>query len=138
MSVHLARALTSFVVGHVRRLTGRAGGPGSPVERGLLLVDHGWQANMGDLAFPGGGAGLRELRQLTDSAGLRLALTINPFVSVESASFQHCVQHGLLVMERNSSSGRNIPALTWFKVQYFLYFSQTARFSQTIYSKPLI
>ena len=86
------------------------------MERGLLLVDHGWQANMGDLAFPGGGAGLRELRQLTDSAGLRLALTINPFVSVESKTFKEGVKEGLFVMERNSSSEKNIPALTWFKV----------------------
>ena len=50
------------------------------------------------------------------AAGLKLAITINPFVSVESKHFKFGVKEKLFVMERNSTKDKFIPALTWFKV----------------------
>ena len=58
---------------------------------------------------------LTHLKSLISGAGLKLALTINPFVSVESSHFQEGVKEGLFVMERNTTMNRNIPALTRFK-----------------------
>jgi hypothetical protein len=85
------------------------------VDRGYLLLSHHWQDQMGDLAMTGRLAGVE---RLAAEAGLTLVLTLNPFVSTDSLNFQEGVKQGLFVMERNSSSQtRNIPALTWFKVQ---------------------
>jgi len=98
-------------------LIGRGNGkPVSKIERGYLLLDYHWQENMGDLffnkkKFPS----LKMVQDIVRGAGLRLALTINPFVSVDSKTFKEGVKEGLFVMERNSSSEKNIPALTWFK-----------------------
>ena len=58
---------------------------------------------------------LRQAQDAVREAGLKLALTISPFVSVDSANFRHGVMEGLFVMERNSTSPRGTPALTWFK-----------------------
>ena len=44
--------------------------------------------------------------------GLKLVLTINPFISTQSYNFQFGVDQGLFVKERNSST---VPALTWFR-----------------------
>jgi len=82
----------------------------------LILLDHHWQENMGDFTFSK--YQFSKLRQAQDAvreAGLKLALTISPFVSVDSANFRHGVMEGLFVMERNSTSPRGTPALTWFK-----------------------
>ena len=71
---------------------------------------------MGDFTFSK--SQFSKLRQAQDAvreAGLKLALTISPFVSVDSANFRHGVMEGLFVMERNSTSPRGTPALTWFK-----------------------
>lgn len=52
---------------------------------------------------------------LPRNAGLRLVLSVSPFVSTESRRFREATEAGILVTERNTSS--NIPALTWFKVR---------------------
>ena len=49
------------------------------------------------------------------TSGLRLVLTVNPFVSTESSSFGSAVDDAIFVRERNSTRD-NVPALTWFKV----------------------
>jgi len=85
-------------------------------QRGLILLDHHWQQNMGDFTFSR--SHFSKLRQAQDAvreAGLKLALTISPFVSVDSPNFRQGVMEGLFVMERNSTSPRGTPALTWFK-----------------------
>ena len=99
-------------------LLGRGNGkPVSRIERGYLLLDYHWQENMGDFSFNTKNfQDVKMVQSIVKSAGLRLALTINPFVSVESPSFKEGVKNGLFVMERNSSNAKNIPALTWFKV----------------------
>lgn len=48
------------------------------------------------------------------SHGLKLVLTVNPFVSTGSKNFDYCVENSLFVQERNSTNA--VPALTWFKV----------------------
>ena len=45
--------------------------------------------------------------------GLKLVLTINPFISTQSENFES--QKHLFVKERNSTAPL-VPALTWFKV----------------------
>ena len=48
-----------------------------------------WQARMGDLSFNEASfPSLSQLQEAVAEAGLRLALTINPFVSVESENFR--------------------------------------------------
>ena len=47
-------------------------------------------------------------------AGLKLVLTVNPFVSTESANFMTAVNREYFVLERNAT--KSVPALTWFKV----------------------
>ena len=87
------------------------------VDRGYLVLSHHWQDQMGDLTLT---EQLRGVERLAADNGLTLVLTLNPFVSTDSANFQEGVKHGLFVMERNSSSQtRTIPALTWFKVNLF-------------------
>ena len=56
---------------------------------------------MGDFTFSR--SKFSKLRQAQDAvreAGLRLALTISPFVSVDSPNFRQGVMEGLFVMER--------------------------------------
>lgn len=85
-------------------------------ERGLVLLDHHWQEHMGDFTFSSTHfPALRQAQDKVREAGLRLALTLNPFVSVDSPNFKEGVMEGLFVMERNSTSPRGTPALTWFK-----------------------
>ena len=72
---------------------------------------------MGDLSF--NKLNFPKIDQLKSAArdgGLKLAITINPFVSVESKEFKYGVKEKLFVMERNSTKDKFIPALTWFKV----------------------
>ena len=49
--------------------------------------------------------------------GLTLVLTLTPFVSTDSISFNEGVEKGLFVMERKLNITRDIPALTWYKVK---------------------
>eukprot|EP00092_Neocalanus_flemingeri_P006045 GFUD01006514.1.p1 GENE.GFUD01006514.1~~GFUD01006514.1.p1 ORF type:complete len:810 (-),score=153.12 GFUD01006514.1:109-2538(-) len=105
--------IESYLIGLIGRGNGK---PVSKIERGYLLLDYHWQENMGDFSFNKKNfPDLRMAQDIVRGAGLRLALTINPFVSVESRNFKEGVKKGLFVMERNSSSEKNIPALTWFK-----------------------
>ena len=91
------------------------------VDRGYLVLSHHWQDQMGDLTLT---EQLRGVERLAADNGLTLVLTLNPFVSTDSANFQEGVKQGLFVMERNSSSQtRTIPALTWFKVNLFKWFA---------------
>jgi len=48
------------------------------------------------------------------SHGLKLVLTISPFISTESKNFAVGVKKQIFVGQRNASA--NVPALTWFKV----------------------
>merc|ERR1712142_10660 len=105
--------IENYLVGLIGRGSGK---PVSNIERGYLLLDYHWQENMGDFSFNRNKfPDLKMVQDTVRGAGLRLALTINPFVSVESKTFKEGVKEGLFVMERNSSSEKNIPALTWFK-----------------------
>ena len=58
----------------------------------------------------------------SSQTGLKLVLTINPFISTQSENFES--QKHLFVRERNSTAPL-VPALTWFKVftfhEYFYY-----------------
>ena len=86
------------------------------LEQGYLLLDYHWQHHMGDLTFHRENfPQLSLLRHTVSWAKRKLAITINPFVSVESEHFQEGVQKKLFVMERNSTRDKFIPALTWFK-----------------------
>ncbi len=49
-------------------------------------------------------------------AGLKLVLTVNPFVSTMSPNFAYGVKEQLFVLERTNASSIHVPALTWFKV----------------------
>ena len=48
-------------------------------------------------------------------AGLKLVLTVNPFISTESSNFKTAVNEEYFVLERNAT--KSVPALTWFKVR---------------------
>ena len=72
---------------------------------------------MGDLSFNKLNFPKKDqLKSAARDGGLKLAITINPFVSVESKEFKYGVKEKLFVMERNSTKDKFIPALTWFKV----------------------
>ena len=96
---------------YIWSLSGRSQPPASApasVERGYLVLDYHWQvwtylltvyistiifitwqARMGDLSFNEASfPSLSQLQEAVSEAGLRLALTINPFVSVESENFR--------------------------------------------------
>ena len=84
--------------------------------RGYILLDHHWQRHMGDFSFNTQHFhNLSGLQDTVRKAGRRLAITINPFVSVESDHFREGVNKKLFVMERNSTKEKFIPALSWFK-----------------------
>ena len=111
-----------MVQDYIWSLSGRSRKSGPPssmpsAERGYLLLDYHWQRHMGDLtldraSFPN----ITGLKAAVRAAGLKLAITVNPFVSVESDNFKQGVKDKLFVIERNSTSDKFIPALTWFKV----------------------
>ena len=106
---------------YVMRLSGRSRDSvvtATQEHRGYLLLDYHWQTHMGDLAFNTDTLpDIGQLKTIVLAAGLKLALTINPFVSVESKHFKYGVRERLFVMERNSTTDKFIPALTWFKVR---------------------
>ncbi len=107
---------------YIWSLSGRSRMSGPPssmpsVERGYLLLDYHWQRHMGDLTFDRASfPNITGLKAAVRAAGLKLAITVNPFVSVESDNFKQGVRDKLFVIERNSTSDKFIPALTWFKV----------------------
>jgi hypothetical protein len=68
----------------------------SAVDRGYLLLSHHWQDRMGDLVLS---ARLAGLERLAAEAGLTLVLTVNPFVSTDSANFQ--VGHLIFAKTKN-------------------------------------
>ena len=106
---------------YILSLLGRSGSSWPPnqskIDRGYLLLDYHWQQNMGDFSFNKNNfPSLSQIKSAVKVAGLKLVITINPFVSVESKHFKDCVKNKLFVMERNSVKDKFIPALTWFKV----------------------
>ena len=59
---------------------------------------------MGDLTFNTDNIpDISQLKAIVSEAGLKLALTINPFVSVESKHLKHGVKEKLFVIERTST-----------------------------------
>ena len=111
-----------MVQDYIWSLSGRSRKSGPPssmpsAERGYLLLDYHWQRHMGDLTFDRASfPNITGLKAAVRAAGLKLAITVNPFVSVESDNFKQGVKDKLFVIERNSTSDKFIPALTWFKV----------------------
>lgn len=81
---------------------------------GHVLISEQWQRNIGDFEIDE-----ERFMQLNDTInvlhrrGFRISLTINPFVSTESANFVKLLEKKLLIYER--STGRTIPALTKFR-----------------------
>ena len=96
-----------------------ASGEAQSEDRGYILLDYNWQEHLGDFSFNSKDfPQLTALQQTVRRSGRKLALTINPFVSVESKHFKEGVNKKLFVMERNSTNDRFIPALTWFKAGF--------------------
>lgn len=93
-------------------IVGRSGPVSRGESRGYLLIDSSWQQNMGDLVLSDR---LRGLEKTVSGYGLTLVLTLTPFVSTDSISFNEGVEKGLFVMERKLNITRDIPALTWYK-----------------------
>lgn len=84
-------------------------------DRGYLLLDYHWQKNMGDfkfneIDFPN----VSETIKMVNQTGLKLVLTINPYISTNSENFGVGVEDELFVKERNSTAYK-VPALTWIK-----------------------
>ena len=118
------------------RTSERSGGLSSQpsVERGYLLLDYHWQRHMGDLSFNRDSfPNITGLKDIVRAAGLKLAITVNPFVSIESENFKQGVKDKLFVIERNSTSDKFIPALTWFKVKFKFIIFMYARTSRIGY-----
>ena len=66
------------------------------LEQGYLLLDYHWQQHMGDFTFHRENfPQLSLLRHTVSWAKRKLAITINPFVSVESEHFKEGVQRVL-------------------------------------------
>lgn len=81
---------------------------------GHVLISEQWQRHIGDFEIDE-----ERFMQLNDTInvlhrrGFRISLTIQPFVSTESANFVKLLEKKLLIYER--STGRTIPALTKFR-----------------------
>ena len=66
---------------YVRGLSGRSSSSPVSDHRGYLLLDYHWQTHIGDLSFNTDSLpDINQLKSLASSAGLKLAITINPFV----------------------------------------------------------
>ena len=103
--------IQNYISRHLQRASA-----GDQEVRGYILLDHHWQRHMGDFSFSKKHfQNLSDLQDTVRKAGRRLAITINPFVSVESEHFREGVNKKLFVMERNSTKDKFIPALSWFK-----------------------
>ncbi|KAG8223115.1 hypothetical protein J437_LFUL000536 [Ladona fulva] len=86
------------------------------LRQGHVVLGEGWQKHPGDFTldhtrFPT----MRDTINIIHRRGFRIALTISPFISTESESFQIAVRKGLLVAEQGGGAwhqSRNVPALT--------------------------
>ncbi|XP_053611451.1 myogenesis-regulating glycosidase isoform X2 [Plodia interpunctella] len=84
------------------------------LKQGHVLINEFWQNEIGDLAVDTSRfSTLNETVDKLHRRGFKVAFTVQPYISTESANFAECVQKRLLVSER--SSDRRIPALTRFK-----------------------
>jgi len=86
------------------------------LRQGHVLLNEFWQAEVGDFTvdtkrFPT----MEKTIQIIHRRGFRIALTVQPFISTESANFATAVRDGLLVTERGLDRSRRIPALTSYK-----------------------
>jgi len=102
----------NYVSNYIKGILGRTASIIRGESRGYLLIDSSWQQNMGDLLLSDR---LRDLERTVSNSGLTLVLTLTPFVSTDSTSFNEGLQKGLFVMERKLNITRDIPALTWYK-----------------------
>ncbi|XP_017133254.1 myogenesis-regulating glycosidase isoform X2 [Drosophila elegans] len=81
---------------------------------GHILINEFWQENIGDFTvdkarFPT----LKDTIDVLRRRGFKVVLTIQPFISTDSANFKDAVRRKLLIYERHSE--RSIPALTRYK-----------------------
>ncbi|XP_037726254.1 myogenesis-regulating glycosidase isoform X2 [Drosophila subpulchrella] len=81
---------------------------------GHIVINEFWQENIGDFTvdkarFPT----LKDTIRVLDRRGFKVVLTIQPFISTDSANFKDAVRRKLLIYERHSE--RSIPALTRYK-----------------------
>nr|XP_036675843.1 myogenesis-regulating glycosidase isoform X3 [Drosophila suzukii]XP_036675844.1 myogenesis-regulating glycosidase isoform X3 [Drosophila suzukii]XP_036675845.1 myogenesis-regulating glycosidase isoform X3 [Drosophila suzukii] len=81
---------------------------------GHIVINEFWQENIGDFTvdkarFPT----LKDTIRVLDRRGFKVVLTIQPFISTDSANFKDAVKRKLLIYERHSE--RSIPALTRYK-----------------------
>ncbi|XP_017054654.1 myogenesis-regulating glycosidase isoform X2 [Drosophila ficusphila] len=81
---------------------------------GHIVISEFWQENIGDFAvdrarFPT----LKDTIDVLHRRGFKVVLTIQPFISTDSANFKEAVRRKLLIYERHSE--RSIPALTRYK-----------------------
>ncbi|XP_059614356.1 myogenesis-regulating glycosidase isoform X1 [Phlebotomus argentipes] len=81
---------------------------------GHVLVNEFWQKHIGDFTleterFPN----LEETVTILHRRGFRIAFSVQPFISTDSANFAQSVAKKLLIYERQSE--RSIPALTRYK-----------------------
>ena len=73
--------------------------------RGYLLLDYHWQKNMGDFKFDENDfPNVKETIKMVNETGLKLVLTVNPYVSTASDNFGLGVDQKLFVKERNSTA----------------------------------
>ncbi|KAH8266755.1 hypothetical protein KR026_005518 [Drosophila bipectinata] len=81
---------------------------------GHIVINEFWQENIGDFTvdksrFPT----LKDTIAVLHRRGFKVVLTIQPFISTDSANFKDAVRRKLLIYERHSE--RSIPALTRYK-----------------------
>jgi len=81
---------------------------------GHIVINEFWQENIGDFTvdktrFPT----LKDTIDVLHRRGFKVVLTIQPFISTDSANFKDAVKRKLLIYERHSE--RSIPALTRYK-----------------------
>lgn len=87
----------------------------SNTTKGYLLLDYHWQSDMGDFKFDEEDfPNVAETIKMVNATGLKLVLTVNPYISTASKNFAYGVENNLFVKERNSTAS-NVPALTWIK-----------------------
>ncbi|XP_038221331.1 myogenesis-regulating glycosidase isoform X2 [Zerene cesonia] len=84
------------------------------LKQGHVLINEFWQEEIGDFSVD-----VKRFSTLNTTVdklhrrGFKVAFTVQPFISTESANFAETVQKRLLITERNGD--RRIPALTRFK-----------------------
>ena len=92
---------------------------------GYLLLDYKWQAHLGDFAFdPDLIPEPKNLMVKLLKKGIRIVLTLTPFIKTESPNFAIASKLGLLVRQGRSESTNQLldtPALTSYKVRTVYY-----------------